>query len=88
MTRCAWRCIITTGKSSVRNTTLEYANLENEVGSGYSLGYYDDDREFHALAYMDETAITMVMDRNTETPGGTVESSSPSAIPARILRQL
>ena len=60
------------GESSVRNSTLEYANLENEVGSGYSLGYYDDDREFHALAYTDETAITMVMDRNTETPGGTV----------------
>lgn len=28
-------------ESSLRNPTLEYANLENEVGSGYALGYYD-----------------------------------------------
>lgn len=58
--------------SSVRNSTLPYANLENEVGSGYELGYYDEEREFHALGSTDETAITMVMDRNTDTDHGHV----------------
>ncbi len=60
------------GESSVRNPTLEYANLENEVGSGYDFGYYDAAREFHAVASTDETQITMVVDRTTSTPGGTV----------------
>ena len=59
-------------ESSLRNPTLEYANLENEVGSGYALGYYDSGREFHALGYTDERAITMAMDRNVETGGGHV----------------
>ena len=59
-------------ESSLRNPTLEYANLENEVGSGYALGYYDSAREFHALGYTDERAITMAMDRNVETGGGHV----------------
>ena len=58
--------------SSVRNGTLDYANLENEVGSGYELGYYDEDREFHAIGSTDETAITMVIDRNTDTDHGHV----------------
>ncbi len=60
------------GESSIRNPTLEYANLENEVGSGYELGYYDSEREFHALAETDETRITMCVDRNVSTAGGTV----------------
>ncbi len=51
---------------------LDYANLENEVGRGYELGYYDAQREFHALAYTDETEITMVPDLNVSTPGGEV----------------
>ena len=60
------------GESSIRNPTLEYANLENEIGSGYELGYYDSEREFHALAETDETRITMCIDRNVSTGGGTV----------------
>ena len=58
--------------SSVRNPTLEYANLENAVGSGYDFGYYDAGREFHAVGGTDETQITMVVDRTTLTDGGTV----------------
>ena len=60
------------GESSIRKPTLDYANLENEVGSGYYLGYYDSGRDFVALASTDETRITMVMDRTTSTPGGAV----------------
>ena len=44
---------------------LNSANLENEVGSGYELGYYTDDREFVSLgATISETQITMMVDRN------------------------
>lgn len=59
-------------ESSIRNPTLEYANLENEVGSGYEFGWYDSEREFHALAATDETRITMCVDRTVSTGGGTV----------------
>ena len=59
-------------ESSVRNPTLESANLENEVGRGYEFGYYDSEREFHSLASTDETQITMCVDRNVEIRGGTV----------------
>lgn len=57
-------------ESSVRNSTLESANLENDIGSGYAFGYYDDEREFTALTYTDETAITMAIDRNVDISGG------------------
>ena len=60
------------GESSIRNGTLEYANLENERGRGYDFGYFDSDREFHALAGTGETEITMVPDLTVETPGGSV----------------
>ena len=56
-------------ESSIRNPTLEYANLENEIGSGYDFGYYDSSRQFHALGGTDETRITMVMDRTVPLPG-------------------
>ncbi len=39
------------------DTALESANLENAVGSGYELGYYDEDRDF---IYLDETAVTTI----------------------------
>lgn len=43
---------------------LDGANLENSVGSGYRFGYYDADRNFVSVGYTDETAISMVVDRN------------------------
>ena len=59
-------------ESSIRNHTLEYANLENGVGGGYDFGYYDDEREFHALGGTSETQITMSMDTNVLVPGGSL----------------
>ena len=35
------------------------ANLENDVGSGYDFGYYDDSRQFQYLGWTEETAISM-----------------------------
>ena len=48
--------------SSARDTSLESANLENAIGSGYAFGYLDADREFVQFsenAVTDETRITM-----------------------------
>lgn len=56
--------------SSIRNPTLDYANLENAVGSGYRFGYYDSDRVFHEVGETAETAITMSKDLNLDTSGG------------------
>ena len=58
------------GTSSIRNSTLESANLENDVGSGYRFGYYDSDRVFHEVGYTSETRISMAMDRNVTLSSG------------------
>lgn len=58
------------GTSSIRNSTLESANLENDVGSGYLFGYYDSNRVFHQVGYTAETAITMSMDKNVTISSG------------------
>lgn len=58
------------GSSSIRNSTLESANLQNEVGSGYLFGWYDSDRVFHEVGYTDETKITMAMDKNVTISSG------------------
>ena len=58
------------GTSSIRNSTLESANLENDVGSGYLFGYYDSNRVFHQVGYTTETAITMAMDKNVTISSG------------------
>ena len=41
------------------SSAMASANLENEVGSGYEFGYYNDSRQFVALAQTAETKITM-----------------------------
>lgn len=56
--------------SSIRNPTLEYANLENAVGSGYQFGWYDSARNFNAVGYTQETKLTMAIDKNVDTSGG------------------
>lgn len=48
--------------SSARDTSLEFANLENAAGSGYAFGYIDEYREFVQFseeAVTRETKITM-----------------------------
>lgn len=57
---------------------LATANLENRVGSGYTFGYYDSDRVFHALGATGETQITMMKDWNIYLSGGTYSDSAPS----------
>lgn len=48
---------------------LPVANLENSIGSGYRLGYFDDSLNFVQLGYTAETKISMVA---TEDGGITV----------------
>lgn len=45
-------------------TALPGANLLNDVGSGYRLGYYDANRSFQQLAQTNETAISVVKTQN------------------------
>ncbi|NCB52398.1 MAG: SpoIID/LytB domain-containing protein [Clostridia bacterium] len=56
--------------SSIRNPTLESANLENAVGSGYRFGWYDSSRNFNQVGYTSETRLTMAIDKNIDTTGG------------------
>lgn len=46
------------------SSALPGANLLNDVGSGYRLGYYDSDRDFVELASTGETAISVVKTQN------------------------
>ena len=41
------------------SSALFSANLENAQGSGYSFGYFDEDRNFEPLLETDETTISM-----------------------------
>ena len=41
------------------SSVMSSANLENDEGSGYEFGYFEDDRTFVSLGETDETAITI-----------------------------
>ncbi len=44
------------------NGALDSANLENETGSGYSLGWFDENtRDFCSVGYLTDTAITVTV---------------------------
>ncbi|MEG1789173.1 MAG: SpoIID/LytB domain-containing protein [Oscillospiraceae bacterium] len=58
------------GSSSIRNPTLDCANLENAVGSGYSFGWYDSSRNFNEVGGTGETKLTMAMDKNLDISAG------------------
>ena len=45
--------------SEQRDSSLSSANLENEIGEGFEFGYYDEEREFHALDETGKSRITM-----------------------------
>ena len=46
------------------SSALPGANLLNDVGSGYRLGYYDSNRKFQELTSTSETAISVVKTQN------------------------
>jgi len=58
--------------SDARDTSLDTANLENYVGSGYKFGYYDESYKFHEVGYTSETKLTMMKDKNVKVSTGVV----------------
>ena len=46
------------------SSTINSANLLNETGSGYRLGYYDGDLEFVPLGYTDHTRLSVLKTTN------------------------
>jgi len=46
------------------DSALSTANLENSVGSGYRLGYFDSDLSFVQLGYTTETKISVLKTQN------------------------
>lgn len=59
-------------------TALEAANLQNAVGSGFSFGYFDEDRSFVPLGSTQENAITMIKDWNMYLVGGKYQTDAVS----------
>ncbi|MBR6654739.1 MAG: SpoIID/LytB domain-containing protein [Oscillospiraceae bacterium] len=55
------------------------ANLLNEIGSGYTFGYFDSNREFHPVGETDETAITMLKDWNMYLVGNKYYDEAPNS---------
>ena len=51
------------------SSALFSANLENAIGAGYELGWFDEDRDFTAIAETEETTISM-------TAAGTIYMNS------------
>ncbi len=57
---------------------LESANLLNYRGSGYDLGYFDEDLTFVPLMHTEETAISMLKDWSLYYSGGQYTSEGSS----------
>ncbi len=51
-------------------SAITEARLENEIGSGYLFGWFDEEREFHRLGYTNVTALTVTADLNMTTEKG------------------
>lgn len=52
------------------DNTLPTANLENALGSGYRLGYYDSGLNFVPLGYTDQVKISVLKTHNIYLTGG------------------
>ena len=52
--------------------------MQNAVGSGFSFGYFDEDRSFVPLGSTQETAITMIKDWNMYLVGGKYQTDAVS----------
>ncbi len=60
------------------SSALVSANLENSVGTGYRIGYFDDAYNFTTLHTTYQTQLTMLKDSNTYLSGSTYSASVPS----------
>ncbi len=62
------------------DTALPAANLENNVGSGYYLGYTGPGNAFTSLAYTGQTQITMLKTQTMYFSGGTYSTSGGGTV--------
>ncbi len=60
------------------SNVLPSANLLNNVGSGYSFGYFDVNRQFQRVGETGVTALTMMKDWNMYLYGGAYYDEEPS----------
>ena len=58
--------------SSARDSSVESCRVANNVGSGFEFGYYDSDRDFHAVGSTGHKDLTVVKDTNVAVSGGTI----------------
>lgn len=64
---------------------LYSANLENYEGSGYYLGWFDEDtRDFHQIGALSETAISMTADGTIYRSGKTYSATRPAQTDSTI----
>lgn len=63
---------------------LEGANLLNYIGSGYDLGYFDEEQRFVPLLSTDETAISMLKDWSLYYDGSQYGSDVPDGWKVRV----
>ena len=63
------------------DSALFSANLENAEGAGYEFGWFDDDRQFEAVGWTEETAISMTAAGDIYmSSGGNYSPDQPAAI--------
>lgn len=67
------------------SSALFSANLQNYRGSGYELGWFDENtREFVPVGYLDEEKISMTADGNIYISGGSYYSGAPSGYDSSV----
>ena len=60
---------------------LYSANLQNDVGSGYALGWFDENtRQFHEIGYLENEKISMTAAGSIYLSGGTYSASRPNRV--------
>ena len=65
------------------SSALFSANLQNYQGSGYELGWFDEEsREFYYVGYLPEEKISMTVDGNIYISGGAYFAGPPAAADA------
>ena len=67
------------------SSALFSANLQNYQGSGYELGWFDEEsREFYYVGYLTEEKISMTVDGNIYISGGSYYADPPAAADAEV----
>ena len=67
------------------SSALFSANLQNYQGSGYELGWFDEEsREFYYVGYLTEEKISMTVDGKIYISGGSYYADPPAAADTEV----